>query len=71
MEKACLEGSGNACYDLASMYIKGVRRKEKLQLSKDMKKAFNYAERGCLAGNIYCCANLSQMYKRGDGKCTF
>jgi len=36
-------------------------------VQKDMKKAFDYAARACELNNMYACANLSQMYKRGDG----
>lgn len=68
IEKACLEGSGNACHDLSSLHIKGIRKKDKWELPKNMKKAFQYAERGCQARNIFCCVNLSQMYTRGEGK---
>lgn len=34
---------------------------------KDMKKAFQFAYKACELRNMYACANLSQMYKRGDG----
>lgn len=36
-------------------------------LQKDMSKAFNYAYKACELKNMYACANLSQMYARGDG----
>lgn len=32
-----------------------------------MQKAFDFAMKGCSLGNMYSCANLSQMYMRGDG----
>lgn len=32
-----------------------------------MTKAFNLALKGCDLGNMYSCANLSQMYQRGEG----
>ncbi|XP_016944280.1 cytochrome c oxidase assembly factor 7 homolog [Drosophila suzukii] len=34
---------------------------------KDMKKAFQFAHKACELRNMYACANLSQMYARGDG----
>lgn len=34
---------------------------------KDMKKAFQFAYKACELRNMYACANLSQMYARGDG----
>lgn len=34
---------------------------------KDMEKAFNYAYKACDLKNIYACANLSQMFARGEG----
>lgn len=36
-------------------------------LPKDMTKAFKYALKGCDLGNMYSCANVSQMYLKGDG----
>lgn len=34
---------------------------------KDMHKAFTFAYKACELKNMYACANLSQMYARGDG----
>lgn len=36
-------------------------------IPKDMKKAFYFSQRACELGNMYACANLSQMYAKGDG----
>lgn len=36
-------------------------------VEKDMKKAFQFAYKACELKNMYACANLSQMYARGDG----
>lgn len=36
-------------------------------VTQDMEKAFNFAYKACELKNIYACANLSQMYSRGDG----
>lgn len=56
------------------MYIAGVKRsgeekndKVTYEVEKDMKKAFDFALKGCELGNMYSCANLSQMYAKGDG----
>jgi len=32
-----------------------------------VKKAFEFATRACELNNMYACANLAQMYMRGDG----
>lgn len=34
---------------------------------KDMQKAFTFAYKACELRNMYACANLSQMYSRGEG----
>lgn len=36
-------------------------------LAKDMKKAFDYGIKACDLQNMYACANIAQMYMRGDG----
>ncbi|XP_055388840.1 cytochrome c oxidase assembly factor 7 homolog [Condylostylus longicornis] len=41
--------------------------KEEYYIHKDMKKAFQFAYKACELRNMYACANLSQMYARGDG----
>lgn len=80
LEKACKYENGNACYYLSGMYIVGVKKDnlpgtltEKdynpndYQVAKDMRKAFDFALKGCNLGNMYSCANLSQMYAKGEG----
>lgn len=62
-----------ACYYAFSIYIDGIKKQAAGQaagyeVERDKEKAFRYANEGCELGNIYCCTNLSQMYKRGDGK---
>lgn len=37
------------------------------QVPSDMKKAFDYATKACDLRHPFACANLSQMYKKGDG----
>lgn len=36
-------------------------------IKSDMKQAFDFAKRACELGNMYACANVSMMYKKGDG----
>jgi len=36
-------------------------------LEKDMEKAFQFAYKACELRNMYACANVGQMYARGDG----
>lgn len=36
-------------------------------IEKDMAKAFGFAYKACELKNMYACANLSQMYARGEG----
>lgn len=82
LTKSCKMDNATACFYLSGMYISGVSKKEKTANSppatsapdptefivqKDMTKAFEYAARACELNNMYACANLSQMYMRGDG----
>lgn len=36
-------------------------------VAKDMLKAFAFAYKACELKNMYACANVSQMYMRGEG----
>ncbi|XP_021708967.1 cytochrome c oxidase assembly factor 7 homolog [Aedes aegypti] len=36
-------------------------------VERDMHKAFEFAYKACELRNMYACANLSQMYAKGDG----
>lgn len=79
LEKACNGKNANACYYLSGMYIVGVKKdntlgdarnstnNEEYKIPKDMQKAFFYAQEGCSLGNMFSCANVSQMYTKGDG----
>lgn len=83
LSKSCKMDNGTACFYLSGMHISGVLKKEKAAnlttpatsstdtndflVQKDMKKAFDFAFRACELNNMYACANLSQMYQRGDG----
>ena len=81
LTKSCKMDNGTACFYLSGMHISGVLKNEQktnkdskevvpaseFVIKKDMKKAFDFAYRACELNNIYACANLSQMYQRGDG----
>lgn len=83
LTKSCKMDNGTACFYLSGMHISGILKKEKtvntatataptpdtndFLVQKDMKKAFDFAYRACELNNMYACANLSQMYMRGDG----
>lgn len=77
LSKSCKMGNGTACFYLSGMHISGVLKKDKTTaptpeptdflVQKDMKKAFDFAARACELNNMYACANLAQMYSRGDG----
>lgn len=70
-----------ACHYLCGMYLSGVPRdvsqynphqpdKNKnidYLIKPDMKQAFQFAKKACELGNMYACANVSIMYKKGDG----
>lgn len=73
--------NATACFYLSGMHISGVQKqidekpavpqtppnKEEFVIQKDMKKAFDFAYKACELKNMFACANLSQMYARGDG----
>lgn len=74
--------NATACFYLSGLHIAGVhsdpekdtttelsakRDAKDYILPKDMTKAFDYATKACGLRNMYACANLSQMYARGDG----
>ncbi|XP_030747658.1 cytochrome c oxidase assembly factor 7 homolog [Sitophilus oryzae] len=75
LEKACSGLNGVACYYLSGLYITGAKNGHKVgdksvkefDVPRNMKKAFQYALEGCNLGNMYSCANVSQMYAKGDG----
>lgn len=80
-KKSCSEKYAEACYFLSGMYIQGVKNKpagphaaqppanneEQIIVPKNMKEAFMYTNTACELQHIYACANLSQMYTRGEG----
>lgn len=77
--RSCELDNGAACFYLSGMHISGVPKTADLGhyakdlpdsemfLKKDMKKAFEFAYKACELRNMYACANVSQMYARGDG----
>uniref|UniRef100_A0A0K8TQY0 Putative sel1 repeat-containing protein 1 n=1 Tax=Tabanus bromius TaxID=304241 RepID=A0A0K8TQY0_TABBR len=78
LTKSCEMNNATACFHLSGMHISGVQRQPDGTMSgensgneyiihKDMKKAFDFAYKACELKNMYACANLSQMYARGDG----
>lgn len=79
IEKACDGKFDLACYHAFGIYIEGLKKsgadvaagQVEYEVRGDKEKAFRYAKEGCDLGNIYCCANLSQMYKKGDGTYLF
>lgn len=82
LTKSCDMNNATACFYLSGLHIAGVHsdpaKEVSVELSKkadpkefiiqkDMIKAFDYATKACHLRNMYACANLSQMYARGDG----
>lgn len=81
LTKSCEMNNATACFYLSGMHISGVQKqidekpavpqtppnKEEFVIQKDMKKAFDFAYKACELKNMFACANLSQMYARGDG----
>lgn len=76
LEKSCEAKNATACYYLSGLHIAGAKNgrkvgdlieKDQYDVPKDMEKAFKYAMKGCNLGNMYSCANLSQMYHKGEG----
>lgn len=76
--KSCEMNNATACFYLSGMHISGVPKNgdigtvkidknTEFLVEKDMNKAFQFAYKACELRNIYACANLSQMYARGDG----
>lgn len=46
---------------------KAVTKPNDFVVPPDMEKAFKFTYKACELKNIYACANLSNMYARGDG----
>lgn len=43
------------------------KKSNELIVEKNMAKAFTFTYKACELKNMYACANLSQMYARGEG----
>lgn len=56
IKRGCELKNSYACYYLSALYITG-----RNNVTKDMEKAFQYADTGCNLGCIYSCGNLSQV----------
>ncbi|XP_075986274.1 cytochrome c oxidase assembly factor 7 [Anticarsia gemmatalis] len=81
LKKSCEQNDEMACHYLSGMYMTGVPKNvadynphnpEKNKnieylIKSDMKQAFTFAKKACELGNMYACANVSMMYKKGDG----
>lgn len=44
-----------------------IAKKNEFVIEKNMEKAFSFSYKACELNNMYACANLSQMYARGEG----
>uniref|UniRef100_A0A2P2I5N9 Cytochrome c oxidase assembly factor 7 homolog n=1 Tax=Hirondellea gigas TaxID=1518452 RepID=A0A2P2I5N9_9CRUS len=64
MHRGCELNFPFACYYLSAAHISG---RDYIGIKKDMKAAFQFADKACRLGNLEACVNLSQMYMRGDG----
>lgn len=78
LTQSCKMNNATACFYLSGMFISGVFKRDDgkkptnpepsdFLVQKDMKKAFEFATKACDLDNMYACANLSQMYMKGDG----
>ena len=61
------EAEGKPTISISDTKPKIVDRDGDFKLVKDMAKAFTFAYKACELKNMYACANLSQMYARGEG----
>ena len=52
--------NASSCYYISGMFIQGVKG----NLEKDMSKAFQYSIKACNLGNMYACANVSQVRRK-------
>ncbi|KAL1130440.1 hypothetical protein AAG570_011688 [Ranatra chinensis] len=67
LQQSCEGGNhADACFHLSSIYI-GPKDNSSKTVPHDMRKAFEYGVRSCQLGNMFACANVSLMYRQGDG----
>lgn len=57
LNKACTGKNAYSCYYISGIFIQGVKD----LIDKDMTKAFQYSLKACDLGNMYACANVSQV----------
>lgn len=50
-----------------SITKKSIAKTKDYTIEKNMEKAFSFTYKACELNNMYACANLSQMYARGEG----
>ncbi|XP_022087915.1 cytochrome c oxidase assembly factor 7-like [Acanthaster planci] len=62
LQRACEGDHQEGCFQLGGVYLRGLGAVE-----KDLAKAFHYTLRSCQLGQMYGCANVSRMYRLGDG----
>ncbi|XP_060534028.1 cytochrome c oxidase assembly factor 7 homolog [Cylas formicarius] len=71
LSKSCDGSKAMACFYLSAQYILQARKLTEQSPSADsnkvMQQAFKYALRACELGNPFSCANVSQMYAKGEG----
>ncbi|XP_059056218.1 cytochrome c oxidase assembly factor 7 homolog [Achroia grisella] len=81
LKRSCDQKDDMACHYLSGMYLTGVPKNvsdfnphnsEKNKnieylIKPDKKQAYQFALKGCEYGNMYACANVSMMFKKGDG----
>ncbi|KAF7995268.1 hypothetical protein HCN44_004740 [Aphidius gifuensis] len=64
LEKACHKlNEEKGCFILSTIYLGSLKNEVEI----DLPKAFKLSMKSCDAGNPYACANISQMYARGEG----
>lgn len=64
LNKSCWEyGMEKGCHYLAGVYITGIKG----YLEPNLREAHKVSLKACEAGNPYACANVAQMYERGEG----
>ncbi|ESO06184.1 hypothetical protein HELRODRAFT_160337 [Helobdella robusta] len=62
LTKGCSYGDAHSCFRLSALYLKGEK-----DVPQNKELAFKYAVISCERDNPYACANVSRMYKLGDG----
>ncbi|XP_066903853.1 cytochrome c oxidase assembly factor 7 homolog isoform X2 [Halyomorpha halys] len=66
LTKGCEGKNKDACFHLSSLHLVGATSGTE-EICEDMAKAFHYAVKACELGNIPACANVSTMYRKGEG----